>query len=636
MPRATSESARQKGQKNPNRCKPKSKGGCQKCKERRRRCDETRPSCRECLRKGFVCPGYQKKPLEWRYVFRDGDQGENQEQIHFGSPPAAEPSESLIALAQDTCESIQGEAEATHSKHLQELWDEASSTILDQLPDIDASMDLRSKPDFRLNDITVFKTTSQSDSLASLHRRLANTAIPAFLIHMPAILVQYYFDFVCKAWSSFDSPLNPFRLIVSRLWSQNAAIYYAIQSMAAASLANDFPSMRAIGIQTQQQAIACLRNNPRIGSLHRDDQDDEFFLALLMIGLTTAWHNASDLGLEYLKEAKDYLVSQQQTCQNPESTFAKQYPLFQQCLLYWNMMAAFVAEDSLLLSEEKVLERPDTEMSVYLVDGQALPHPWTGPLSKSISLFYQTAKLIRAARISYRTRDEDLDLANIDFDSLVEEIHQHGTAERLEEEILFTGISSYCGPVDIGDTDTPPTHFITLAEAYRCTALLQIYHVFPDILDERLRCEKSSEQEPSVLFSLLFGADSTIPSVEEARRVLAIHIVSLLDQIPPTSGTRCMHPVVLTCISSDLVFSNQSLFGPAANAIACLSALDVEIAQARRKVSMWFSELTLILPKLRLQRMSRIVHETWSRADAGVSEYWLDIMLEHNLETMMG
>ncbi|KAJ5279077.1 hypothetical protein N7478_004449 [Penicillium angulare] len=519
---------------------------------------------------------------------------------------------------------------------LQELWNEANSTVLDQLPAIDASMDIRTKTGMRQNDIAATRSTSHSDSLASLHQRLTNTAIPSFLIHMPAILVQYYFDFVCKSWSSFDSPLNPFRLIVSRLWSQNAAIYYAIQSMAAASLANDFPGMRAIGIQTQQQAISCLRNNPRIGSLHRDDHDDEFFLALLMIGLTTAWHNASDLGLEYLKEAKDYLVSQQRMCQNPESTFAKQYPLFQQCLLYWNMMAAFVAEDSLLLNEEKVLERPDDEMSVYLVDGQALPHPWTGPLSKSISLFYQVAKLVRVVRISKRTHGDDLDVTNIDFNSLVEEIDQHQTAEKLEEDMLFTGISSYCGPVDIGDTDTPPSHFITLAEAYRCTALLQIYHVFPDILEERLQLNKRSDQEPAALFSLLFEANATPPSVHEGRRILALHIVSLLDQIPPTSGTRCMHPVVLTCISSDLVFSNESLFGPAANPIACLNSLDVEIAQARRKVSTWLSELTLILPKLRLQRMSRIVHETWSRADAGIGDFWLDIMLENNLETMMG
>ncbi|KAJ5246528.1 hypothetical protein N7468_001511 [Penicillium chermesinum] len=532
----------------------------------------------------------------------------------------------------------EAEAEPAFDRELQELLDEASCTLLDPIPGVDAPMNLALKTDASgSNQRPVFKLGSQSDRLASLHRRLASTEVPSFLIQMPVILVQYYFDHVCKSWSSFDSPLNPFRFLVGRLWSRNAAVYYAIQSMAAASLANDFPSMRAVGLQTQQQAIACLRNNPRIGSLHRDNQDDEFFIALLMIGLTTTWHDAGDLGLEYLKEAKDYLAHQQKMSKSPDSTFAKQYPLYQQCLLYWNMLAAFVAEDSLLVNEEKVLERPDTEMSVYLVDGQTLPHPWTGPLSKSIGLFYQTAKLVRAARISRRTSGEVFDLDSIDFNSLVEEIEQRRSAEQLEESILFSGLSSYCGPVDIGDTDTPPSHFITMAEVYRCSALLQIYHVFPDILDERLQLIGNLKpgQDIPALFAILLKSNPC-PSVAEARRILALHIVALIDQIPSTSGTRCMLPVLLTCISSDLVFSTESLFGPAANAIACLSTLDVEIAQARRKVSIWLSEISFILPKLRLQRCSRIVQETWDRADAGLGRYWLDVMIERNLETIMG
>lgn len=579
------------------------------------------------MRRGFVCPGYEKKPLEWRYVFKEGDQG------HFDdSSPIDKPSDSFSPPDNET------EVEFGYDPELQELLDGTSCALLDQTPGVDATINLASKTNTEPNKLPLYKIGSQSDSLAILHRRLASTEIPSFLIQMPVILVQYYFDHVCKSWSSFDSPLNPFRFLVSRLWSRNAAVYYAIQSMAAASLANDFPSMRAVGIQTQQQAIACLRNNPRIGSLHRDSQDDEFFLALLMIGLTTSWHDAADLGLEYLKEAKDYLAYQQKMSKSPHSTFAKQYPLYQQCLLYWNMLAAFVAEDSLLLNEEKVLERPDTEMSIYLVDGQALPHPWTGPLSKSLGLFYQTAKLVRSVRISHRTRGESsgLDLDNIDFNSLVEEIDQRQSAEQLEESILFTGLSSYCGPVDIGDTDTPPSHFITLAEAYRCSALLQIYHVFPDILEERLQLNEKPDQETPALFALLLESTSSCPSVGEARRILALHIVSLIDQIPSTSGTRCMLPVLLTCISSDLVFFSESLFGPAANAIACLSTLDVEIAQARRKVSIWLSEISFILPKLRLQRCSGIVQETWNRADSGLGTYWLDVMIERNLETIMG
>ncbi|KAJ5157318.1 uncharacterized protein N7482_008418 [Penicillium canariense] len=625
---------RQERQKNPNRCRPKSKGGCLRCKQRRRRCDETKPSCQECSRKGFTCPGYQKKPLEWRYVFKEGETQDEEQVILSLSEESPPPS---VPGTQNPHSEESQTAEASQNNGLQELWDEASSTLFDQLPDIDPSDGICSKLESISNNIATIKDAVESDdSLVILRRRLANTTIPSFLIQMPAILVQYYFDYVCKAWSSFDSPLNPFRLIVSRLWSRNAAIYYAIQSMAAASLANDFPGMRAIGRQTQQQAIACLRNNPRIGTLHRDNQDDEFFLALLMIGLTTAWHNAADLGLEYLKEAKDHLIKQQKMCQSPNSVFAKQYPLFQQCLLYWNMLAAFVAEDSLLLSEESVLERTDPETSVYLIDGQALPHPWTGPLSKALRLFYQSARVVRAARISHRTRVDNIDLVTFDFDNLVKEIDLRQKAERLEEDILFTGLSSYCGPVDIGDTNTPPSHFIILAEAYRCAGLLQIYHVFPDILEDRLCLNKRPGANTPALFSVLLPADSPVRSGEDTRRVLAVHIVSLLDQLPSTSGTRFMQLVLLTCISSDLVFSNESVFGPGANPLACLNTLDVDVAQGRRRVNTRLSELTLIVPKLPMQRISGIVHEVWDRADSGMGVYWLDLMVERSLETIMG
>ncbi|KAL2822018.1 hypothetical protein BJX63DRAFT_180392 [Aspergillus granulosus] len=39
---------------------PRSKG-CQKCVQRRVKCDETRPTCRECARRNFICPGYPEK-----------------------------------------------------------------------------------------------------------------------------------------------------------------------------------------------------------------------------------------------------------------------------------------------------------------------------------------------------------------------------------------------------------------------------------------------------------------------------------------------------------------------------------------------------------------------------------------------
>ena len=39
--------------------------GCQTCKVKRLKCDETKPTCRNCERRGVRCGGYQKV-LQWR------------------------------------------------------------------------------------------------------------------------------------------------------------------------------------------------------------------------------------------------------------------------------------------------------------------------------------------------------------------------------------------------------------------------------------------------------------------------------------------------------------------------------------------------------------------------------------------
>ncbi|KAJ5184768.1 Protein of unknown function DUF3468 [Penicillium cf. griseofulvum] len=602
-------------------------------------CDEAKPSCQECTKRGHTCPGYQKQSLQWRYIHK-GSKEPNQPtpSIDFPDTVATESEfPEVINPTQEGKDNLQNET--------QNIWDTACPNLFDQLPDFDEPTDAWFYTESGSNGTVITKPDGELDGLSILRQRLANTSVPSFLIQLPVMLVQYYFHTVCNQWSSFDCPINPFRAIISRLWSRNAAIYFAIQSMSAASLANDFPTMRAIGIQTQQQAIACLNNSVQKCSNFTQAKDDEYFLALLMIGSTTGWHDASDLGLPYLRAAQDHLLRQERQCKNANSALAKQHPLFKQCLLWWNLLAAFVAEESPILdiedSIENSIENSDTDFSVYLVDGEILPHPWTGSLRYSLGLFYRTARVIRAARTSHRRRPQSLDSTLIDLSSMAEELDLRQKAEHLEDRILFSGFSFYCGPVDIGDTNTPPSHFLTLAEAYRCTALLQIYHVFPDILEERLLSNQTADGERPIpaLFLLLFPIIATewsSRSVEDARHTLALHIVSLLEQLPSTSGTKVMQPIVLACISSDLVFSSGSVLGAAQNTIPSLNTLDVEIAQARRKVKMRLSELILILPKLPMQRIYNVVHETWDRADSGLEEFWLDVMLDLNLETIMG
>lgn len=43
---------------------PRSRSGCLNCKRRKRKCDEQRPSCQACVRRGIQCEGYAT-PLRW-------------------------------------------------------------------------------------------------------------------------------------------------------------------------------------------------------------------------------------------------------------------------------------------------------------------------------------------------------------------------------------------------------------------------------------------------------------------------------------------------------------------------------------------------------------------------------------------
>ncbi|KIW03327.1 uncharacterized protein PV09_05539 [Verruconis gallopava] len=50
----------------------KSRNGCLTCKARRMKCDETKPTCRQCARRGAACGGYPKIGFKWKH-FIDPD-----------------------------------------------------------------------------------------------------------------------------------------------------------------------------------------------------------------------------------------------------------------------------------------------------------------------------------------------------------------------------------------------------------------------------------------------------------------------------------------------------------------------------------------------------------------------------------
>lgn len=255
----------------------KSRSGCKRCKIRRRKCDETRPSCLQCKSKNLECPGYPPLTFRWSSKHEKVHTAEStsrsssimyqeeSDSLSCRSPtklaedayptfnefqaaaPILQPSSAHIAGSSDRVEPAHGErpAEILAEFYLEEGSNSAAEQ--NQEPDYITPLHSNSSP-------------SAPGNLDVIRRRIGNPSVPRFLVHVPTMLIDQYFDSVCNIFSLFDNSKNPFRSSVESLWHSWAPMYYTMQSMAAAHLGNDFPQMRSVALQLQSEAYTCLQN----------------------------------------------------------------------------------------------------------------------------------------------------------------------------------------------------------------------------------------------------------------------------------------------------------------------------------------------------------------------------------------
>lgn len=500
------------------------------------------------------------------------------------------------------------------------------------------------------------------DSLSAIRQQLHRSTVPEFLLHLPTMLVEYYFSYVCQIFSSFDGTLNPFRSTVGRLWDGSAPIYYAIQSMAAAYLANHFPRMSPVGIQMQRETYRSLYQVPQGG---RDPSEnlDKTLLTVLLVGQTTAWHDPKDLGLVHLKTAKRLNRRRlEQQIGAVDSRARRQNDFFEQCILYWDMLAGFVEDDidefGFGECETREFDSPSTPGSDATASGddkgQIFPHPWTGVAPKVQKLFAQVGRLIRNYRKIKAQDALSLNFLSLDLGFEVEfpqdsiaTIEATAKSQSLEEELLAFEPPSIFSLVDAGDENTPVQQYIFLAEAYRCAALLEIYRIFPSILFKRVPfTDNTFAASPSGNQISPFLPIPTSQPPSDFLISLAMHTISLLEKLPSTSGTRCLQPIVLIAAASELRFSPPSIsisdplspFMPATSSsiFNSLTNREVDIAAARRFVTTRLQEFQLSLPAKPIVKAEMLVKETWERADLGQEVFWMDVMDEMGWKTIFG
>jgi len=475
-------------------------------------------------------------------------------------------------------------------------------------------------------------------------------------------LIEYYFKEVAALFSSYDSQMNPFRTTVSRLWGSSLAMCRTMQSMAAATLVHDFPQFGPMGLKMRNEAVDILTKET--------EMDDKSLLALLMLGQTASWHDPKDLGISFFNLLRKHLNGKSSGAESFLSRHSKNFQFFEEALIYWEMLLSFVADnDSLSLSGDT----SGTDDSLVL---QRMPHPWTGIARDTQAVVQEVGRLVRRERKRIRaqrfTSLEDILQAQRAIDQ----------AQHLEGRLLGLAHPPEAEIISPGDDDTPVWHLLTMAEAYRCTGLIQLYRVFPDLLRCRLPLPNTSTTDSDrdlFVSEQILGNDcnldgfefpwldanspkktptppasGTTPTTRAADSYyntwltdFTLTMLSRLKTIPIESRTRCVQPFLFVASSSELRLPSVPMYESNTNSNHNANNQDnsneenvshaVEVLRTRKFLLGRLTSYLHVLPPKPIHVCLQLVKEVWRRMDAGERDvYWIDVMMERGWETTMG
>jgi len=676
--------------------KTRSRNGCSECKIRRLKCDETKPACLACIKSSRPCPGY-RKAFRWStkheasLVARDEGGGElpcaevntaldvlgrteSHNELHRRVSDAAHDGvafSTLNGLAVDepelktprrTSTGDMNDESSAFDSFLAEDQDEEINRATGSMWDIsdDDNMPLLQST----IDEEVCLPAPEADFMVIPFSdgSLGPTAAPDSVTQLPGVisrglidystlLVEEWFKNVCPMFSSFDSDVNLHRKLARESWTRCMAMNSSLQSMAAICLAPQMPFMRRVAASHLNNAICAIEADLQL--VRNSDtlqlQTDLLF-ALCCVGTTACWVNTHDTVTHYLHEAKTLFRRALQVRNGYSPSETQQLHFFQDCLVYWNMLVSVVSEDS---DDSDLAASIETDtLPVRREQSLIIPHPWAGASATAQALLGRAIRLCRLFRLRFK---RNMKLTALNLEAALQEIRQ---AQRIEEELLSLELPSIDKIMETGDKLSPRSHFYHVAEAYRLASLLQLYQTFPDLVTRRLPGQATD------VTGCVPWDKWIVP--------LCLRLVEVLRQIPVSSGTRCIQPLLYITASTGLRFNQDILAqsresGPnpslsdtfaLANepgrtesmqsffdiddtlATASITPLSLEITHARQFILGRLGMLEHSLPPAPIRVAQDLVKVIWEVYDSDMSSskntHWIDIMEKSNFRTLFG
>lgn len=430
-------------------------------------------------------------------------------------------------------------------------------------------------------------------------------------------LVSHYFNHICPLFSAVDSEDNPLRTLVTSSLMDYPTIYFTIQSMAIGHLTNFYPSMVSLGIVKRSQAWIFLQRDLRRQRME-NSLEYPVFLSLLLLGLSSAWHSQTHLGLPYLSLARCLMKSLLTRSEVGEAGSSRpEAEFFYTAMMYWEMLATFV--DPVPITP--FLSRAIPELKIPYRQRSVLPHALTGVANEVYYALAEIGGILRRRRDSdkrtFPFQKHENSISNLDNEwarSL--ENFLHSIEIPTEEDIL-----------DYKNLTVPKADLIQTAQAYRLVGLLEIYNAFPAILKERL-CKRSIF-DSFVLDSRIYH--SAYQNENDALLVeIAINILDLVKCIPVRSSSCRLHHLLLVAAGSRLKNPDKVGFSNTVNVDP-----SHEITQLRYFVEARAGVLSRKYPQMPFLRMLEIIKEVWSKTDdSSDSIHWMDVMHDRGWQTL--
>ncbi|KAF5017532.1 hypothetical protein F66182_10533 [Fusarium sp. NRRL 66182] len=631
----------------------RSRSGCATCKAKHTKCDETRPECLRCIRKGVKCGGYWKE-FRWSFKHQPGEIDIN---LATGLSPTSSRRGSLIQpdtppVAVATPSAVFDKAPSPSQS--EELPAEDAVSILGDISwttsscnDSDADLFARTNSIVEtcdVNDVAVsdIELASQPRTHPTESQFLEATPLTVGLItDTPSLLISNWFEQVCTQWSGFDSDANLNRKLALELCTSSQPVFSSLQSMSAGFLSTRLPHMRQSAVYFLQAATGSVLSeaeetiqNPLV-----DAMPAGVLFSLFCLGTTVCWVDARQLGLPFFRAARKILDRFNRRFSALSARDLELLSFFNRSLTYCEMLLATVNqdEDTTVASENNPMQLTERYMD-------SSPHPWTGISPLASQLFAQSMRLCRSFRRNLRLPKE----TGRDFQRALDEIRE---AQRLEERLLGLDFQGSICLASTGDYRTPSIHLAQVAEAYKLAALLQLYQTFPDLVALRL--------PPNSLH-----ANSRHIPWEEWIIPLSLRLVNVLEHIPPSSGTRVIQPLLYITASTGLRYDATTLLdipaplfdaditpqtdpfasfdalGTSPPPVNLISRMSLDISNARHFITGRLNMLENSLPPKPVLMAKELIKAIWDAYDSerpgSTCVHWVDVMEEKDLRSMFG